>query len=39
MSTHEPAAIAAAYFEAWQAADIEQVRPLLARDVSFVGAL
>lgn len=37
MST--PADVAAAYFEAWKQNDIEQVRPLLAEEVAFVGAL
>nr|WP_042188745.1 nuclear transport factor 2 family protein [Kibdelosporangium sp. MJ126-NF4]CEL18429.1 hypothetical protein [Kibdelosporangium sp. MJ126-NF4]CTQ97912.1 hypothetical protein [Kibdelosporangium sp. MJ126-NF4] len=31
--------VAAAYFDAWQARDFDQVRGLLADDVSFVGAL
>jgi SnoaL-like domain len=39
MSPESPAAVAAAYFDAWQARDPERVRPLLAEDVSFVGAL
>ncbi|MGH9063208.1 MAG: nuclear transport factor 2 family protein [Acidimicrobiales bacterium] len=39
MSTDSPEAVAAAYFDAWKSNDIEQVRPLLHEDVSFVGAL
>ncbi|MDQ6839837.1 MAG: nuclear transport factor 2 family protein [Actinomycetota bacterium] len=34
-----PADIAAAYFDAWKAKDVERVRPLLHHDVDFVGAL
>jgi ketosteroid isomerase-like protein len=38
-SESTPSHIAAAYFDAWKANDIEQVRPLLAENVDFVGAL
>ncbi|MGI9034031.1 MAG: nuclear transport factor 2 family protein [Acidimicrobiales bacterium] len=38
-ATSSPEEVAAAYFEAWRAGDAEQVRPLLAPDVDFVGAL
>jgi hypothetical protein len=31
--------VAAAYFDAWKRNDVELVRPLLHKDVSFVGAL
>ena len=34
-----PQSVAAAYFDAWKANDIERVRPLLHTDVDFVGAL
>ncbi len=34
-----PEQLAAAYFDAWQADDVEAVRPLLADGVDFVGAL
>ena len=34
-----PGDIAAAYFDAWKSNDIERVRPLLHRDVDFIGAL
>jgi len=34
-----PQSVASAYFDAWQANDIERVRPLLHTDVDFVGAL
>lgn len=37
--TTSPADVAAAYFEAWKANDVESVRPLLHDDVDFVGAL
>lgn len=33
------ATVAATYFDAWKSNDIERARPLLADDVSFVGAL
>src|SRR5262249_487011 len=39
MTAESPASVAAAYFDAWQRKDIEQVRPLLDNDVDFVGAL
>lgn len=32
-------AIAARYFDAWVAGDVEPVRPLLADDIEFVGAM
>jgi ketosteroid isomerase-like protein len=35
----DPRALAAAYFEAWQAADVQQLRSILADDVSFSGPL
>lgn len=38
-SSASPESIAAAYFDAWQANDIERIRPLLGEDVDFVGAL
>lgn len=38
MST-DPKTIAAAYFTAWEAADVEQLRTILAEDVSFRGPL
>jgi hypothetical protein len=38
VSEASPAAVAAAYFDAWQARAPERVRPLLAEDVTFVGA-
>lgn len=38
-SSASPESIVAAYFDAWQANDIERVRPLLGEDVDFVGAL
>ncbi|MDR6690803.1 ketosteroid isomerase-like protein [Microbacterium sp. 1154] len=34
-----PVEVATAYFEAWHRKDAEGIRPLLAEDVSFVGAL
>jgi SnoaL-like domain len=34
-----PAAVAAAYFLAWENKEISRVRPLLHPDVSFVGAM
>jgi hypothetical protein len=34
-----PENVANAYFDAWNANDIERVRPLLDSDVDFVGAL
>jgi SnoaL-like domain len=34
-----PEQVAVAYFDAWRANEIEHVRPLLADDVDFVGAL
>jgi ketosteroid isomerase-like protein len=34
-----PEQVATRYFEAWRAGDINQVAPLLADDVDFVGAL
>src|SRR2546423_15421231 len=34
-----PAAVAAAYFQAWRDGDVEGVRPLLHDDVDFVGAM
>ena len=37
--TTTPAEVAAAYFHAWQQADIDQVRPLLDPGVTFTGAL
>jgi hypothetical protein len=39
MSRDSPASVAAGYFSAWTNNDIEQVRPLLHPDVTFVGAL
>lgn len=39
MNADSPAAVAAAYFEAWKSRDIERVRPLLHDDVTFAGAL
>ena len=39
MTGDSPAAVAAAYFDAWLYKDIEQVRSLLHDDVDFVGAL
>jgi hypothetical protein len=38
-SLESPASVAAAYFDAWKSNDIERVRPLLHKDVDFVGAL
>jgi ketosteroid isomerase-like protein len=38
MST-DPTTIAAGYFAAWQAADVERLRAILAEDVSFHGPL
>ncbi len=38
-STHSPASVAAAYFDAWKSNDVERVRPLLHEDVTFDGAL
>jgi ketosteroid isomerase-like protein len=38
MST-DPKSIAAAYFAAWEAADVERLRAILAEDVSFRGPL
>lgn len=35
----DPTALAATYFEAWQAADVERLRSILADDVSFRGPL
>jgi hypothetical protein len=39
MGTDSPESVAAAYFDAWQANDVERVRPLLHQDVEFDGAL
>jgi hypothetical protein len=39
MNADSPAAIAAAYFDAWKSGNVERVRPLLHDDVSFAGAL
>jgi hypothetical protein len=39
MTADSPAAVAAAYFDAWKSRDVERVRPLLHDDVTFVGAL
>jgi len=39
MGTDSPASVAATYFDAWKANDIERVRPLLHPDVEFTGAL
>jgi len=36
---NSPQSVASAYFDAWKANDIEQVRQLLRTDVDFVGAL
>jgi len=36
---NSPQGVASAYFDAWNANDIERVRPLLHTDVDFVGAL
>jgi ketosteroid isomerase-like protein len=38
MST-DPRALAATYFESWQAADVQRLRSILADDVSFSGPL
>jgi ketosteroid isomerase-like protein len=35
----DPKALAATYFEAWQSADVERLRSILADDVSFRGPL
>jgi hypothetical protein len=37
--TTDPATIAATYFEAWEAADVDRLRSILAEDVSFRGPL
>src|SRR5215211_7343738 len=37
--TDRPEDVAAAYFDAWRANDVARVRPLLADDATFVGAL
>ena len=34
-----PEEVAAAYFKAWKAGDIDRVRPLLHPDVNFLGAM
>lgn len=39
MSAARPEDVAAAYFDAWKANDIEAVRPLLDADVNFAGAM
>jgi hypothetical protein len=39
MGTDSPASVAAAYFDAWQANDIERARPLFHQNVEFDGAL
>lgn len=39
MTADSPAAVAAAYFDAWKSRDAERVRPLLHDDVTFAGAL
>jgi ketosteroid isomerase-like protein len=39
MTADSAAAVAAAYFDAWQSRDVERVRPLLHDDVTFTGAL
>jgi ketosteroid isomerase-like protein len=38
-ATTRPEDVAAAYFDAWEAGDVERVRPLLADDATFVGAM
>ena len=38
-STHSPAEVAAAYFDAWTNNDIGRVRPLFHEEVTFDGAL
>jgi hypothetical protein len=39
MTADSPAAVAAAYFDAWKCGDVERVRPLLYDDVTFTGSL
>jgi hypothetical protein len=39
MSAATPGDVAAVYFDAWKSNDVERVRPLLAEDVTFDGAL
>jgi SnoaL-like domain len=39
MTPHDPAAVAATYFDAWRARDFDRLRSILADDVDFVGPL
>jgi ketosteroid isomerase-like protein len=39
MTTHDPAAIAAGYFDAWKTGDLDGLRTLLAEHATFAGPL